>query len=64
MSRKAVLGAFTCALVFLAAGAMSAGAATLTYPGAAPCNTTLQLCVDGAVAATPCRLQPTRRSPS
>ena len=50
MSRNTLVGMFTCALVFLAAGAMDAGAATLTYPGAAPCNTTLQLCADGAVA--------------
>jgi len=26
------------------------GAATLTYPGAAPCNTTLQACIDAAIA--------------
>ena len=29
-------------------GATSAAAGTLTYPGAAPCNTTLQACVQGA----------------
>lgn len=32
--------------IFVAAGA----AATLTYPGAAPCNTTLQACITGAAS--------------
>jgi hypothetical protein len=34
----------------LAAITTSASAATLTYPGAAPCATTLQACVTGATA--------------
>ena len=47
-----------CRLVFAAAWILGATlvapaaavAATLTYPGAAPCNTTLQACIDAAVS--------------
>ncbi len=36
--------------VALVALATPAWSATLTYPGAAPCNTTLQACITGAAS--------------
>ena len=38
------------AALLLVVFATAAPAATLTYPGAAPCNTTLQACVTGAAS--------------
>ena len=49
--RTPVLGRFAIAAALAAPLPVAlAEAATLTYPGAAPCNTTLQACVTGAAA--------------
>ncbi len=48
MHRSPLFATLVFATLVLLCAAAAASAATLTYPGAAPCNTTLQACVTGA----------------
>src|SRR5690242_12845546 len=50
MTRRTPLVLQLVAVLACFSGGASALAATLTYPGGAPCNTTLQACVTGASA--------------
>lgn len=55
--RRLIPGALT-ALTVLAVGG-TAAATTRTYPGSAPCNTTLQACITGANAGDTIQILPT-----